>query len=139
MKNFVLITIGAALLLLGSIYWSRSLQTDQTDIVSASGLHWHPELEIFVDGEPVELPKGRGIERVPHSPMHTHEDLPILHLEFDGLVREDDIRLGEWFKVWGKDFYEFGENVAMTVNGVENTELENYPMQDGDKIELRYE
>ena len=35
--------------------------------------------------------------------------------------------------------WSFGTNVKMTVNGKENTEYENYAMQDKDKIELRYE
>ena len=33
----------------------------------------------------------------------------------------------------------FGTNMRMTVNGIENTEYENYQMKDGDTIELRYE
>lgn len=33
----------------------------------------------------------------------------------------------------------FGSTVKMTVNGQENTELDNYPMQNGDKIKLEYE
>ena len=49
------------------------------------------------------------------------------------------MKLGRFFEVWGKDFIELGPTVKMTVNGEENTELENYVMQDKDKIELRFD
>jgi hypothetical protein len=53
-------------------------------------------------------------------------------------VRRDDVKLGKFFKVWGKDFMEFGSSVRMAVNGEENAELQNYAMGNGDKIELHY-
>ena len=33
----------------------------------------------------------------------------------------------------------FGVLSSMTINGIENSELGNYQMKDGDKIVLRYE
>ena len=83
-----------------------------------------------------------------HNPIHTHEDLPIIHMEFEGQVTEDDTRLENFFTVWGKEFsptrifdYENGEegSVRMFVNGKENTEFGAYRMRDGDRIEIRYE
>ena len=71
--------------------------------------------------------------------MPTHEDMPIIHMEFSKRVSKEDTRLGNFFKIWGKGFMEFGSTVTMSVNGTQNTELENYEMKDGDKIELRYE
>lgn len=139
MKNFLIILAVIVILLTGAVWWSRSLQSEDAAIISRNGLHWHPELEIFVKGEQIEIPGNKGIETLLHSPIHTHDDLPIIHLEFEGFVREDNIRLGKWFEVWGKDFKGFGESVTVTVNGVSNMELENYIMHDGDKIELRYE
>ena len=108
------------------------------EILSRSGLHWHPELAIFVKGEKQEIPANLGIGAV-HNPMHTHDSSGIIHLEFQGVVRKDDMKLGRFFEVWGKDFMEFGSSVKMTVNGEEDTKLQNYIMKDGDKIELRYE
>lgn len=140
MKNFIIIGVVAIALLVGAVWWSNSLSSASGDlsVISRNGLHWHPQLEIYVKGEKLEIPHGIGLTGV-HSPMHTHEDLPLIHLEFDGLVKEDDLKLGQFFRVWGKDFMEFGPKVTMIVNGVPNTELENYIMRDGDKIELRYE
>ena len=108
------------------------------EILSRSGLHWHPELAIFVKGEKQEIPANLGIGTV-HNPMHTHDSSGVIHLEFQGVVRKDDLKLGRFFELWGKDFMELGSSVKMTVNGKENTELGNYVMQDKDKIELRYE
>lgn len=79
-----------------------------------------------------------GIDAI-HQPMHTHDSSGVIHLEFQGLVRQDDVKLGRLFEIWGKDFMEFGSSVSMTVNGEESTELQNYRMKDGDKIELKYE
>lgn len=125
---------------LGLLIWyivSR-LETPQEDIISRAGIHWHPELAIYVKDEKQEIPRNIGIGAV-HQPMHTHDDLPAIHLEFQGIVKKQDITIGRFFEIWGKEMQSFGTNMTMTVNGVENTELANYHMQDKDKIELRYE
>ncbi len=111
----------------------------ESDIASRSGLHWHPELAIYVKGVKQEMPSNLGVSGSYMAPVHTHEADGVIHLEFSGLVRKSDIRLGRFFKSWGKDISSFGTNVKMTVNGKENIELENYQMQDKDKIELHYE
>ena len=138
MRNTLIIFAVLVLLFGGSIWWSKSLQKSDPNIISRNGLHWHPELTIYVKGEKIEIPQNLGLGTV-HLPVHTHEDLPIIHLEFQNLVRKQDITLGQFFKSWGKDINSLGINVNMTVNGVENTELDNYEMKDGDKIELKYE
>lgn len=108
------------------------------EFLSRRGLHWHPELAIFVNGEKQKIPANLGIGAV-HNPMHTHDSSGVIHLEFQGGVRRDDVKLSKFFEVWGKDFMELGSSVTMTVNGEENAELQNYVMGDGDKIELHYE
>src|SRR3989344_8946196 len=142
MKLFF-IAIGALVVLaLASIFIlpkpSGTVQSNDPDIVAVSGMHWHPQLEIYVKGEKIEIPQNIGIGAV-HQPMHTHDDLPIIHLEFPALVRTQDIMLGRFFEIWGKDMRSFGSNMRMMVNGGENTEYENYIMGDGDKIELHYD
>ena len=125
------------------IWWAKTNQTTSPtspdgEVLSLKGLHTHPQLEIYVKGEKQEIPTGLGMVGG-HKPIHTHDDIPIVHLEFPAKVTKDDTRLGKFFSVWGKDFREFGQIVTMTVNGEPNSELENYQMKDGDKIELRYE
>ncbi len=143
-KHMVTWGIGLALvaLLIGGLIWyvANRPPIQEDDIVSRSGFHWHSELAIYVKGERQEIPSNIGIGAV-HQPIHTHDDnnQGIIHLEFSGLVRKQDIFLGQFFKNWGKDMRSFGTNMNMTVNGQENTEYENYIMRDKDNIELRYE
>ncbi len=128
--------------IIGGFIWLISSQpkTPDSEIVSRSGLHWHPELSIYVKGEKLEIPENIGLNAV-HKPIHTHDDIDqgIVHMEFQGLTRKQDTILGQFFKNWGKDMRSFGANMKMTVNGKENKEYENYLMKDKDKIELRYE
>ena len=142
MTIVIIVTIVFAI---GMIAWAKSMQSNSTSndtsdssTLSINGLHWHPELEIYVKGVKQDIPNGLGLVGA-HKPMHTHDDVPIVHLEFPAKVTEDDTRLGKFFEVWGKDFREFGQMVTMTVNGEPNTELEDYQMKDGDKIILNYE
>lgn len=126
----------------GSIVWLITSQpkTPESDIFSRSDFHWHPELTIYVKGEKLEIPENIGIGAV-HQPIHTHDDSGqgVVHMEFQGLARKQDVTLGQFFKNWGKDMRSFGTNMKMTVNGEENTEYENYIMGDKDKIELRFD
>ncbi len=122
----------------GLLWWSADLQKNDPEILSSKGIHWHPELKIFVKGAPIEIPEDLGLGAV-HNPMHTHEDLPIIHLEFEGLVKKQDITLGKFFTLWGKDMRSLGTTVRMMVSGVENTEYESYIFKEGDKVELYYD
>jgi len=133
-----LIGAGIAILLVLGLGSQYLFATQDPDIISRRGLHWHPELEIYVKGESVEIPQNIGLGAV-HKPMHTHDDLPIIHLEFEGLVKKEDLKLEKFFENWGNDMRGFGTELTMTVNGTVNTEYENYILQDGDKVELRYE
>lgn len=143
-KKFVLWGSGGVLIVvvIGGLIWYITTRppVKEGDVVSRNGFHWHPELTIYVKGEKQEIPENIGIGAV-HKPIHTHDDSDqgVVHMEFKGLVRKQDATLGQFFKNWGKDMRSFGENMKMTVNGQENTEYENYIMQDKDKIELYYE
>ena len=128
--------------IVGGLVWLVASQpeTPESEIVSRSGFHWHPELTIYIKGEKMEIPENIGIGAV-HQPIHTHDDsdLGVVHMEFQGLARKQDVTLGQFFKNWGKDMRSFGANMKMTVNGKESTEYENYVMRDKDKIELRFD
>lgn len=150
MKTGIIIGV-VALFLLGGMLWSRNVTNNDPDVVSRGGMHSHPEIAMYVKGEQVEIPSNIGIgpmhanmpgydAGMQMAAMHTHDASGVIHLEFArGPVRSDDIKLGQFFSMWGKDMRSFGSNMRMMVNGKENAEYENYMMQDGDKIELYYE
>lgn len=143
-KKWMLWGLGGGLViaLLGGLIWYIATRPPilESDIVSKNGFHWHPELTIYVKGEKLEIPENIGIGAT-HQPIHTHDDSDegVVHMEFQGRVLKQNTTLGQFFKNWGKDMRSFGTNMKMTVNGQENTEYENYIMQDKDKIELHYE
>ena len=129
--------------IIGGLVWliASASKTPESDIVSRSAFHWHPELTIYVKGEKQGIPAHIGIGAV-HQPIHTHTEdngQGIIHMEFQGLARKEDVTLGQFFKNWGTDMRSFGTNMTMTVNGKENTEYENYVMHDKDTIELRFD
>ncbi len=134
--------IGLALVILpiGGLIWYSATRPPipESDIVSRNGLHWHPELAIYVKGVKQDIPANLGMGGV-EMPIHTHDSTGVIHLEMSGLIRKENITLNQFFKVWGKDLNSFGTTTKMTVNGKENTDYGNYLMQDKDKIELRYE
>jgi len=150
MKKISIIIIVVIGLLFGAVWWSNSIQKSDPDIISRNGMHWHPELSIYVKGVKQEIPTNIGIGtkyagfpgydmNMAMAGVHTHDEMGVIHFEFGGIVRKKDLTLGQFFDIWGKDIKFFGTNMKMIVNGAENTEYENYIMQDKDKIELNYE
>ena len=136
---------GAALAVFGLMAWNFSAPAES--IISRSGIHWHPELSILINGKKQVIPADIGIGAV-HQSIHTHDATGIIHLEFGGLVRKQDSKLDRFFKIWRMKFnkdcifdYCNGPEgkVKFFVNGKENAQFEQYEMQDGDKIEIRYE
>ncbi|MBL1434231.1 hypothetical protein COB87_001495 [Candidatus Wolfebacteria bacterium] len=144
----ILITIAGFATIVGLLWWAGSAGANDPDVLSTNGIHWHPELEIYIEGEKFEIPANIGLVGG-HSPMHTHTGEPgIIHMEFDGRVTLKDTELGNFFDIWKKDFSstQIFENingeegsVFMTVNGEENLEFETYQMKEGDKIVVRFE
>ena len=154
-KNTIkkILKIAIILLLTGSLAWliiwyiANRPTTLESEIIARNGIHWHPEIKISILGENQEIPANVGFGIV-ERPIHTHDDMGVIHLEFSGLVKKNDVQLGQFFKIWGKKFNKdcifdkcSGEEgkLKMLVNGKENSEFENYLMQDGDKIEIIYE
>lgn len=142
-KKITLWSFGGILVVvvIGGLIWYVATRppTLESDIISRSGIHWHPELTIYIKGEQQNIPKDIGLAGTIHKPVHTHDEDGVIHLEFQGLVLKSDITLGQFFNNWNKNIRSLGVNMKMTVNGKENTEYENYIMQDKDKIELSYE
>lgn len=171
MNKTITITILIAVALIGLFVWGNSTSKNgvmnkdlskikQEDIVSAEGIHWHPHLSIFIKGQEQIIPANVGIgseyakqprydRMMGMTDVHTHDSFGTLHWEvMQGPVIKDDIRLGNFFSIWGKQLtsqcvldYCNGPNgmVKFIVNGKENSEFEKYLVKDGDKIEIRYE
>src|SRR3990167_3067534 len=93
-------------LLVSGILWLRSQQANDPNVISRGGIHWHPSLSIYVKGQQIQIPSELGIGthyegasgydlEMQMAAMHTHKDLPIVHLEFmGGPVRTEDVTLG---------------------------------------------
>ncbi len=152
MERYSKVLVGAAIasVLAGGLWWSSSADGSGEGIIARRGMHWHPELAIYVRGERQIIPADIGIgtqfagfpgydRAMGMAGVHTHDATGVIHFEFGGLVRKGDLTLGEFFRVWGKDMRALGSNMRMTVNGRESAEYESYMMRDGDKVELHYE
>lgn len=148
------VSILTLIILMGGIFFfsgkpEEGVSTKRDDIVAENGLHWHPKLEIYINGKKQEIPENIGIGAV-HKEIHTHEDATegVLHMEMAGVVTKNETEIGNFFKTWGKDFSKDrildaisgpAGKVKMFVNGEENFEFEKYRMKDNDMIEIRYE
>ncbi|MGE5306039.1 MAG: hypothetical protein ACM3TN_22225 [Alphaproteobacteria bacterium] len=68
-----------------------------------NALHIHQHLDILLNGKPVTVPAGIGINQVARfiSPLHTHDVSGVIHVESD--VKRD-FTLGQFFDVWGLRF-----------------------------------
>ena len=149
-KKFLLITGGILIIgvILGFIWFSAPKSvTQESEIISNKGIHWHAVLTIKILGEFQDIPANIGVG-VTHQPLHTHEPDGVIHMEFPNLVTENDIRIGNFFEIWSKKFNKnciFDRcsgpegKLKMFVNEKLNFEFENYTMRDGDKIEIIFE
>lgn len=151
LKNFavytgIMLVVGSGVFA-GWKWLSMQPQPKESKIIATRGIHWHVNLSIKILGEEQKIPAGIGLG-VRELPIHTHETDGVIHLEFSGRVTEDNLRLGEFFKIWGRTFNKdciFDKcsgsegQVKMFVNGEQNFEFENYVMQDKDRIEIVYE
>lgn len=152
MNKYYLILLGLVLTV-GILIWGRFNQKSQIEktgngeLVSASDLHWHPHIKIFVKGEERVIPANIGIGAAYVSDpqynsimgmteIHTHDDSGKIHLEMAGPVTKDEIRTSNFLWIWGR---KFPGTARLTVNGLEIKEADFYLMQDNDQIEIKYE
>jgi hypothetical protein len=92
--------------------------------LSAEGsvVHYHAHLDVFYDGQPVKVPADVGIDydaqRI--SPMHTHYDSGVIHVEAN---KDEKFTLGQFLSEWGVKAQngcvadKCGDGVAVFVNG----------------------
>lgn len=146
-KKVLTVIIILGILIAGGWYIIRTFSVPEEDIVARGGVHWHPQLIITIKGEQQTIPADIGLgARVQR--YHTHKTDNILHIEPQGLVTKDDIKLKKFFAVWGetlnsqcifKNCNGPDGKLRMFVNGGENFDFENYLIQDGDRIEIIFE
>lgn len=155
-KVFIGIGLATLAIFIGGIFFlSRNQQTstdtEVVDVLSSCvvhggslGMHIHPILTIKLLGEEQKIPADIGVTPTCMRPVHTHDETGTLHLEYP---RQTDVKLSEFFRVWGKTFskeqildQKVDENheIKVTVNGQETTEFENLIMGDGDQIVIEY-
>lgn len=146
-KIYIWILIIAVGIFIVGWFLVSKFSSPKSEIIARNGLHWHSELNIKILGEVQNVPANVGMVPVERY-IHTHEPNNVIHMEFPGQVLKDDLKLNQFFRIWGKQFNKdcifdkcSGEEgkLKMLVNGKENSEFENYVMQDGDKIEIIFE
>lgn len=132
------------------------------------GEHIHPHLEIIIEGAPVTIPADIGLTPTRHFNPHTHDTAGILHVGEGPLSGIDPpgspvrfTTLDDFFDVWrttgtvgtpqNNPNAIFNDHqilnrvedathmVRMTVNGMPNTEFENYAPHDGDQVAISFE
>ena len=145
-KAFYLVII---LVAVGLIVWAvkSGPKITNEDVVSRTGIHWHPHLEIVIKGVRQTVPKNIGTTGAHTNNIHTHDDSGTLHMEHQGLVTRDKLKIKNFFNEWSKRFDReciFDScngpegRVTMTVNGAPNDQFENYEMRDQDLIVITY-
>lgn len=81
---------------------AKAVRAAGIPMLSAEGMveHIHAHLDVLVDGRPVPVAASIGIDRVGSgvSPLHTHDDSGVLHVESPV---ERSFSLGELFTQWG--------------------------------------
>ena len=154
-------------ILLGSFpfifsFFGKSNNNDSNTNINPSAtcspIHWHPKLKIIINGEEQAIPPNIGttigrvidtdLSGMAMSATHTHDEEGTIHMENSCPNKKpESYTLGYFFKVWNKQFnstciFDYCNDaikkVKMTVNGIENTEFENYKMKDGDQIVISY-
>ncbi|MEK6896800.1 MAG: hypothetical protein AABX12_05075 [Nanoarchaeota archaeon] len=137
--------------IIAGIYQISALSKERKEALKLEGvpsdpIHWHPHLTIIINGKTQSIPMDIGISSKVHYPIHTHETDGTVHMENNN-PNSENVRLGYFFKVWGKTFsdeciFDFCKDqtheLKMYVNGEENKEYDNYIMRDKDDIKIEY-
>lgn len=127
--------------------YANAQQIQTNKIIS----HEHIQLNVTLNGQPVQIPQGIGIKQAGFgedflygdhsldqygmegmSPLHTHDNSGLIHVE-SNTIR--DFTLGEFLNIWhGLDVN--GKAVNASVNGKLVSEFRNIILNDGEQIKL---
>lgn len=97
--------------------------------------HFHPILNIIVDGVKETIPADVGNITGCMAELHVHDANGTLHIE---TVALREVRLKEFFVVWDRLIEREGYNVTMTVDGKVNSALGELILKDKQNIVLEY-
>lgn len=109
----------------------------------AIGYHIHPQIKISVNGKPFSIPAGIGIESGCMKVIHTHDDLPKIHVE---APKAFDFTLKDFFDIWGKSLSKAqvidykasnGYNFEFLENGRQIDNPETIVLSDNKSIEIK--
>lgn len=109
------------------------------------GMHIHAQLDIYVEGEQVEVPGNIGITEDCMRALHTHDADGVIHVEYP---EEYTFYLEDFFDNWGELFSDTQlfnldaddeHTITMYVNGEQNFDYEWLAIEDGQHIEIFYE
>jgi hypothetical protein len=98
--------------------------------------HFHPRLEIFIDGEQEFIPANVGVVQSCMAEVHTHDTSGQIHAE--SVLAKKEFKLANFFTVYNQSIKRDGYTVSMMVNGEENAVLDDLILQEGQHIILTY-
>ncbi|HEX6499443.1 MAG TPA: hypothetical protein VF054_10475 [Micromonosporaceae bacterium] len=99
-------------------------------------VHYHSHLDVLVDGQPVQVPAGIGIDeaRQKISPLHTHDTTGVVHIES---ATDVPYTLGQFFTEWGQPLNAHQVGPVAVASGQTLRVYRNGQQVDGDPGALR--
>src|SRR3989344_6578883 len=104
--NYIIVIVVFGLIAWGIYAIATAPSVPVDNIVTKEGIHWHSQIKILVDGKQIDIPGNVGVDKAGSHPgtMHTHEEKNVVHIEIVGMVLKENLEIGNFFKIWGKDF-----------------------------------
>jgi hypothetical protein len=99
-------------------------------------VHYHAHLDVLVDGRPVPVPAGIGIDETKRliSPLHTHDGTGVVHIES---AKDVPFTLGQVFAEWGQPLTDRHVGPVTLTSGQVLRVFRNGQQASGDPAALR--
>ncbi|MBI5226207.1 hypothetical protein HY994_03120 [Candidatus Micrarchaeota archaeon] len=150
----VLVFLAAALgLILGSrpalLVLGELPELSFPDTVADYPVHWHARVRIVDGPDEIIIPANVGLPSDgPESPVHTHDESGVLHVEAHRLADLPPSTLAYFFSLWPQPLNascvtdvctDSTRQMRFFVNGAERLDWLTYDLADGDDIEFLFE